>query len=319
MGLTTAADEHSRLAEQITKLAAARDLTLIPVTPFAAHGAVTVRVDAEDMTANAFVDLAATSGQKLFYLEATRFDVEDLDEILALDETEDVAPASVSEADTELRRQAHALRRTASRFLGWPVNLEAAFIADGVPHYWSTDDAAWHRELQEAWHDLLPDAPSTEEIQLSEADEEKRIESLATELLALPEFRAANTETARRRVAKAHVATKPDPGLPDRELDHLRWRATSRALDTATTEEHRQYAGAEQRLSELAREIAADPAYRSARTAPARKHRVRDHLMAHADGYAPPGRLVDLLLDALSSAPRNGATAGTAQMLPLPE
>ncbi|MBO2454203.1 hypothetical protein J4573_44445 [Actinomadura barringtoniae] len=318
MSPKTATDEQSRLAEQITKLAAAHDLTLVPVTPFAAQGAVTVRMDIGDMTAEAFVKLAATSGQKLFYLEATRFDIDDLEEMHDPDDADHSDDAAQTEAQTELSRKMRALSKTASRFLGWPISLEAAFLADGVPHFWSTDDATWHQELQEALRGLQPDAPGTDDLELSEAEEERHIELLAAELLALPAFRAATSETGRRRVAKAHIATNIDQELPERELDHIRWRAISHALDAATVEEQRQYSGAEQRLPELAREIAADPAYRAARTAAARKHRVRDHLIGQADGYSPPGRLVDLLLDTMSSLPRS-SDGTTAQMLPLPD
>lgn len=96
--------------------------------------------------------------------------------------------------------------------------------------------------------------------------------------------------------------------------DRIHWRAIARATQHATVEEHRHYAEAEQRIPDLARQIAADPAYRSARTAPARKHRVRDFLMAQSEGYTPPGRLVDLVINALSGG---GGVPGTAQMLPL--
>ncbi|MFI0409194.1 hypothetical protein [Actinomadura sp. 3N508] len=68
------------------------------------------------------------------------------------------------------------------------------------------------------------------------------------------------------------------------------WRATDRAIQTAMVAEQRHYADAEQRLPDLVQRINANPAYRDALTAQARKHRARDYLITQADGYPPPPR-----------------------------
>ncbi|WP_031172012.1 hypothetical protein [Streptosporangium roseum] len=149
----------------------------------------------------------------------------------------------------------------------------------------------------------------------SEAEEESIIGRLTQELLARPEFRAAGTESGRRRVARAYLASPdcdqgPFDGLPS----VLGYHATRQAIDRAMAAEQRHYAGAEQRIPELARQIAADPDYRAARTAAAREHRLRDHLIAQTDGYQPPIRILDLLLDALATGHTSGPDRGS--MLP---
>ncbi|GAA4053980.1 hypothetical protein GCM10022214_00690 [Actinomadura miaoliensis] len=77
-----------------------------------------------------------------------------------------------------------------------------------------------------------------------------------------------------------------DGGLPDQQADHVRWRATSRALEMA--------GGGTAPL-------------RRGRATPigARQDR-RWHSMVQADGYALSGWLVDLLLDAPKALPRGG-------------
>lgn len=300
MARTTAADDLAPLAKQFTDLTAARNLVVVPVTPSSGHGPV-VRLDAEDMTAEAFVNLAALTGRKLLYLQSERFGATHLESLRDL-------------ADADLRRKVVTLGATAKRFLGWTITLQAAFVAEGVTHIWSAGEAVWYEELEQAHAELLPESGDDDAIELSDSDQERLIEELATELIALPAFRGVNTDAARRRVATAHAAGRLDGSVPADQADRIRWKAIARATHQATVEEHRHYAEAEQRIPDLARRIAADPAYRAARTSPARKHRVRDYLMAQADGYAPPGRLVDLVVDALAGG---GSLPGAAQMLPL--
>lgn len=292
MNLKNAKDELTPLAERITQLARARKLKMVPAVPIAGQ-AGKVLLEADDISTEDFLDLAAAAGQKLAYLESSLFEADDL---ARLDEA-----AHDEDLDAELRRRITALRTTATRFIGWPAGLEMAFVCEGVIHCWSAE-AAWYADFEAEVAAALPcDADEFDEP-LSDKDREAVVERLAQELVALPEFKAAGSEGSWRRVARAHLASPDCDPSPLEELpDHLIYAVTRRAADQVMAETQRRYAGAEQGIHELAQQIAADPLYRTARTAPARKHRVRDHLMAQADGYSPPTRVLDLLLDALAT------------------
>lgn len=209
--------------------------------------------------------------------------------------------AQDEDLDAELRRRITTLRTTAARFIDWPTGLEMAFVCEGVIHCWNAE-AAWYLDFQAQVAAALPSGADEFDEPLSDKDGEAVVERLAQELVALPDFRAAGSEGSWRRVARAYLASPDCDPSPLEELpDHMFYAVTRRAADQAMAETHRRYAGAEQRIPELAQQIAADPLYRTARTAPARKHRARDYLMTQADGYSPPTRVLDLLLDALAT------------------
>ncbi|MFI0409076.1 hypothetical protein [Actinomadura sp. 3N508] len=293
------------LAERIAKLAIERGLRLIPATP--TTSGPTVHLEPEDLPVDAFLDLVVAADQHLVYLESEPFDPEEFSELDAV--------AADMEADDDTRRQASALLAKAAQYTGRPIRLEAAFVLQGVVHRWRVQ-APWFDAFEE---ELAAFTPSDEEPgqELSEAEEKALVDRLTAELVALPEFRAANSEQGRRRAAQLHYATAEQDGTLNGEHSRgVQWRATDRAIKQAMVEEQRHYADAEQRLPDLVQRITADPAYRTARTAQARKHRARDYLIAQADGYAPPGRLLDLLVDALGTT---RTTSPSTPMLPLPD
>jgi hypothetical protein len=303
MELDTATDELSMLAERVETHAKARGLTVVPATPIGGQGAV-VHLQPDSMTAEEFLDLAAATGQRLAYLETSLFDIDD---VLELDE----GAADSLELEASERHRLDELREIAARFTGWPTSLQVVFASGGVVHHWVAD-AQWYEQFEAAIAAVLP-SDDESAPRLSLAEEEALVEELAQELLALPEFRSAGNETGRRRVSRAHLASRAS-GSSEQLPEMLVYSATRRALDQAMVAEQRHYAGAEQRIPELVRLIAADPAYQAAHSAPARKYRVRDFLAAQADGYPPPTRILDLLLDSLTV--RRQSSRGLGPMLP---
>lgn len=77
MSPKNAKDELTPLAERITQLARAREMKVVPVVPIAGQ-AGKVLLEADDISAEDFLDLAAAAGQKLAYLESSLFEASDL-------------------------------------------------------------------------------------------------------------------------------------------------------------------------------------------------------------------------------------------------
>ncbi|TDD34222.1 hypothetical protein E1287_17155 [Actinomadura sp. KC06] len=305
MTSTSAADELASLAGRIARLATERGLTLIPATP--TTNGPTVHLEPDDLSVEAFLDLAVTAEQHLVYLASDRFDADEFAELDAM--------AADAEADGDTCGQALALRAKAAQYAGRPISLVAAFVLQGVVHRWCVQ-AGWFDAFEE---ELAAFSASDEDPGqgLSEAEEKAMVDRLAAELITLPKFRAASSEQGRRRVAQIRYAAAEQDGTLDREYSRgVLWRATDRAIEQAMVAEQRLYADAEQRLPDLVQRITADPTFRAARTAQARKHRARDYLIAQAEGYAPPGRLLDLLVDALGTS---RTTSHSTPMLPLPD
>ncbi|MFF5115054.1 hypothetical protein [Streptosporangium sp. NPDC000509] len=298
MELKTATDELSPLAERAVDLAGDRGVRMVPVVPIARQGAY-VYLEPEDMDLEDFLDLVVAAQQKLAYIEPSPFDIDDVVELAEDD-------ALGEELDPVLRSQRAKLRQSAARFNGWPISLEVAFMYQGVVHRWVAD-ASWYEQLRTEVAAVVPPEDEDDlEPQLSEAERVTIVERLTQELLAKAEFRGG-TETGRRRVARIHLASPEcDAGPFDELPNSIAYEAIRQALDQAAIAEQRHYADVEQRIPELAQQVAADPSYRAARTAAARKHRLRDHLIAHADGYPPPTRVLDLLLDALTTSRASG-------------
>ncbi|WP_440072262.1 hypothetical protein [Streptosporangium sp. OZ121] len=305
MELKTATDELSLLAERAVDLAGDRGVRVVPVAPITRQSAY-LCLDPEDMNLEDFLDLVVAAQQKLAYIEPAPFDVDDLVELAE----DDVLG---EELDPVLRAQRAKLRQSAARFNGWTTSLEVAFVYQGVVHRWVAD-ASWYERLRTEVDALVPpEDEDDDEPQLSEADRVALVERLTQELLAKAEFRAS-TETGRRRVARIYLASPECDAGPFDELPTFVTSAAIRqATDRAVIAEQRHYAEVEPRIPEVAQQIAADPAYRAARTAAARKHRARDHLIAQAGGYPPPTRVLDLLLDALATGRASGSVGS---MLP---
>ncbi|MDP9850304.1 hypothetical protein [Streptosporangium lutulentum] len=300
MKLKTAEDELSPLAQRAVDLAGDRGVRMVPVVPIARQGAE-VYLEPEDMDLEELLDLVVAAGQKLAYIEPSPFDIADVVELAEDD-------LLGEELDPALRAQITKLRKSAARFNGWPISLEVAFMYQGVVHRWVAD-APWYEQLRTEVAAVVPAEDEDDpEPQLPEAERAAIVERLTQELLARAEFRAAGTESNRRRVARIYLASPEcDQGPFDELPTFLTYDAIRQAMDRAMTAEQHHYASVEQRIPELAQQIAADSTYRAARTAAARKHRLRDHLIAQADGYPPPTRVLDLLLDALATGRASGS------------
>jgi hypothetical protein len=286
MDMRAGKDELSPLAGRLMELAASRGLVVIPVVPDADDGPQ-VHLGPDDMTAEVFVELAADAGAKLFYLKTPIFDVD-----------EPVEPVEeAGELDAAALKRFVELRRAAARFTGWATGLQAAFAFGGVVHHWAIV-ARWHADLEDELAEIFP-GPGAEPVDsLPVTEQNAIIDEVADGLLQLSEFRAATGDQGRRRVARIHLSARTnDPAGPVPEP--LVYRAITTAVDRAAAEEQRHYATAEQKIPELARLIAAEPAYQAARTAAVRKHRARDCLLRWANGYPPPTRILDLVLNAL--------------------
>ena len=286
-------DELTPLAGRVAELARSHCLAVVSVVPDSGPGHQ-VRLGPADMTSEAFVDLAAAAGGKLFYLEASVFDIGDLDEL--------AEPAvEAHDLDSATRDRLTELRRIAAGLTGWPTGLQAAFVSDGVVHRWIIG-AGWLDDLADELGEIFPDEQVEPVRSLTAPEQSAIIDDLASDLLHLSAFRAAG-EQGRRRVARTHLSIPGPTGeQPAREVpEMLVYEAIRAAMDRAAAEEQRHYAAAEQQIPELARLIATEPAYRTARTAAARRHRARDYLLHWADGYPPPTRILDLVLDALST------------------
>lgn len=312
MGLANAVDELSSIMEQINVLAAEHGLRIVPATPSAGRAPV-VELDGDDLAPRDFLDLAAAVGGPLLYLDCERLD--DVLVSFTLHGLEEEArEAEQPGQDLQaLRRRIAKLRKHVSRLAGWPVRLEMAFVSPGgVVHQWVAE-AGWHEELQGEIDELRPPEDEEEAEQLSPEQEEEIIARGADELLALPGFRAASPSKRRDVANRYHATRERDGQSTDEPLpDHLRFATIRRALDAAEVEEQSLYANIEQRLPELARLLAADPAYLAAKTAATRKIRTRDFLAAQARGYPAPTRVVDLMLDFLLSRPQAGLGQGSA-------
>ncbi|WP_406109921.1 hypothetical protein [Kitasatospora purpeofusca] len=112
---------------------------------------------------------------------------------------------------------------------------------------------------------------------------------MVADLVALPDFREAGSQ-ARQRVVAYQVFPELASARNSWQVLEAAGLARQAALDRA-------YAGWEDRLPELAQELAATPQWKGATTVRTRTYRAQDFLRERAGGYPPAKRLVDLLLE----------------------
>jgi hypothetical protein len=114
----------------------------------------------------------------------------------------------------------------------------------------------------------------------------------------MPSFKSAATAGQRHRIARtqhAEIAALEDDRRP--RYRQAAWEALRQAEMHVANEADRIYADMEGHLSDLAAEVAEDPSFRNAGSARARREHARDFITAKADGYPPPTRFLELLLD----------------------
>lgn len=261
-----AVDNLSDLAARATMFASERNLTLLPAVPERDFGPE-VSFDPARTDLDTFLGFAAQLCGGVLYLRADPFD-----------------PAQAA----ELGEQAAGLRRRKGKV----GHVQAAFAANGLVHFWE-QRTAWYEEFEE-----LRDAQNRgvrDRAYLADDDDldgrpdaetrAKMAGELAEKLLAMPEFRAAKGG-ARQRIARLNVPA---------DQDWLIWDGVRAATDKAEAMASEIYAQLGQRLDDLAPDLAAYPAYRSATSAAGRKQATEQFLAEHADGFSPPALIRDEL------------------------
>jgi hypothetical protein len=290
---TTITDELTPVVNRLADQVADRALTVVPAGLDTGH-APSVELDQGEMPLEHFLDLAVGMKQRLLYQQTTMFEPEQIIEL---------GQGYIGALDLDAADHATLgrLREAADRCAGWPVELQVAFVHQGVVHRW-TAEAAWREMLEVEANALF--APEDDLVaELTPAQEHTALARLSDELLALPSFRAATNERARQRIAEEHFRSRSYADDPFDELPVWLGRtAISQASDRVQGEQERRYADAEDRLPELARLVTADPDYCRAKRMEVRKRRIRNCLAAHTDGYPPPPILIELLIDYLDTA-----------------
>jgi hypothetical protein len=144
-----AAVDVDQLAAQVTQLASRQRLVLVPATPLpkACSGAL-VLLGNDDLSAADFCQLAASAGARLLYVQAEAFDAGS-DPALTLGDYDQ------SESDRTQSAKLAELRHEAERLNGRVRQLELAFAAKFVLHYWAVA-ADWYDSLMRRAAELLP-------------------------------------------------------------------------------------------------------------------------------------------------------------------
>lgn len=255
--------EPATLATAVTDFAAGRTLTVIPAVPERDLGPE-VRLSPATVDLPGFLELAASLGGGVLYLDAAPFDPED-------DEIEDPP------GDLVDRR-------------GQIGEITVAFSANGLTHFWQhrTD---WYQQWQElavtpVVRQFLGTSRDTDEHP-SEEERARLAGELTAGLLADPAFRAAKPGGARQRYAKSTI--------PADTHRWILWDATREACDQADELTRSQYEQITVRLDELAAELLSSAEYRQASSPGARKQVAERFLTLHAAGFAPPSHVRDEL------------------------
>ncbi|MFH9446771.1 hypothetical protein [Streptomyces rimosus] len=279
------------VARLVPTWASSRGLALVPVIPETYdEGMPTVHLTAEQMTPEAFTDLAATAGAHLLYSCQETFDLASLE----LDEDEE------QRLDAHARERMDAVRRRAAAYQGRCHDLRLVFAADGVLHYWSAEPAAWYAAISAEIDEVLSvldeegvetrDHPPVDQpVRLSE----KEITQLVMQLRETSEFREAASQAQRQRIVRRLVGP--------RVANY--WEVVERAGDAVDAASSEAFAELEAQLSTLADELLSDPEFRES-CAKARKFHTVAFLKGRSGGYKPPTRLVEILLDQVAKKTR---------------
>jgi hypothetical protein len=139
------------LAGQVEQLASSQDLRVVPATPVSTTGSChLVLLGNDDLSAEAFCELAASAGARLLYVQAVGFNTgTDPD----LDLSQRHLTGHVSVASDQLAE----LRQDAQCFNGRIRHLELAFVVGCVLHCWAVA-ADWYNTLVDRAATLPPPA-----------------------------------------------------------------------------------------------------------------------------------------------------------------
>lgn len=254
-----------------------------------------VAIDELSLDVEQVVSVAAGAGAKLLYLKRTTIDGEDL--ASWIDEIE--LPEDIS-----VHR--HPLQKALRRIDGWTEELEIGFAHAGVVHCWTTrapwaDDVDELRKSARRQQALLreddDDAGWTPRERLSE----ERINELASELVAVKEFRWA-TRTSDKDAAARNV-----PALAEMYSHREgRWdvhSVTRTAADLLEREREECCTRLDAQKIALASALAADGGFRSIGTTEARRKYALEWIRTHhSNGLAMPRALTHELVHLAKSS-----------------
>lgn len=285
--------EIDGLAQEARRLAEANNLVVVSrmlTDPGGSEPGWTVALDGDDIDLSGFCELAAAAGARLLYLRTELFDSAH-DDLGVEDDILD---------DPKITAKVSTLRRKASAFDGRLPSLEAAFVIQGVVHFWAVE-AAWYAKLFNEGERIAEEADEARGVggwrALPPAEHKALVERVAGELLAIPEFRVAPSRAKRFTVAKA---LHPEVAEAYSDISSRKRSAMVDAVDNASSraevEGERAYAELEKRLPELAIELSEGPRFWKG-SAQLRKERTKDFLAEKTGGYRPSSRIVELLLD----------------------
>ncbi|MFB7609861.1 hypothetical protein [Streptomyces gardneri] len=305
--------------ETVSGWAQEHGVCLVPVLPEAEDRVVLL--DADCMALEDFLRTALTLGIRVLYQDIECFDADEfavLPVAAAAVDDEDL-PDPEEELDAAERKQLAALRAAARLRHGQLAAVRLCFVADSVAHFWSAA-ASWWEELDDQWDDftlLLQQArrDRREQVQAAEqVDTQAEAERMAAVLATLPAFRAARNQAARRAVA---TDTFPDSDVPP--ISYLLSRVVTVAAGRVEADAAAAWRDVEERIAEVAGELAASGVLEDATTAPTRRIKAADFLTSLTGGFPPPTRTLTLLLGhpALTVPRPRTASIPAADTLPL--
>jgi hypothetical protein len=259
-------DNLDKLAASVTEFVARNPMTLVPAVPERDLGPE-VNLSPDTVDLSGFLNLAATLGGGVLYLQAITFNPDDQEH-------------GVEDSTAHLRT-----------YKGKTGRVSVAFAVNGLVHFWE-QSAPWYLEWQE-----LADRPSRrfsahsdddeDTERLSDKDRARLTAELVDTLLADPGFRAARPGGARQRYARI--------AIPEGTHKWVAWDAAREATDRAEELAQAQYAQIPPRLDELAAQLLTTREYQQASSAGARKAAAEKFILPHADGFAAPPLIRDEL------------------------
>jgi hypothetical protein len=256
-----------------------------------------VEVSGDTTNAEQFVALAARAGARLLYYRGDYFDAGGF--LGSYDLCAPEAEEDWEAADPHWREGVEQLRRDAHKHDADLQLVAACFVVDGVAHYWGAR-AQWPQELEERGTELgaLRDVDVEHRLQDRRAFREAETARISRLLQDLAEFRAADTRVGRRAAARLAF---PPPSAADedaaREHDRVVHQALLEACDAVDEAASRVYARLEGDMDTLAEAAADAGVLAQAPTVAVRKIRLSDFLIQQSGGYAPPRRILELLLN----------------------
>lgn len=287
------------LDHELRELAEGNGLMVVPrmlADPETSEPGWFVTLDSDDIDLAGFCELAAAAGARLLYLRAELFDNEH--DLLGIgNEVFD---------DPDTSAQVSELREKAAVFNGRLPELDTAFAVHGVVHFWAvTTD--WYARLLEEADRITREADEVERPSsgrsLSGTERRTLRDRVVQELLTMPEFRAAPSQQKKWTVAQTiHSEIAKAAASEWSEEKSVIFDALRTAIAQAAMDCDRVYKELEKRLPELAMELVTVPVFREA-PALLRKEHAKDFLAEKAGGYRPPGRTVEMLLNAVKKLP----------------